>query len=555
MGVGTGPIERTRFESQMKTKQPLWGPRRRKQSGTAMLIAIFALLLISVVGIALVISAGTNSSLAGNYRTATSAYYAGMAGLEEARGRLLWKNPNCLVAQLPGMTPNCPNANFVPTAGVPPLPAMGLMEVRYIVNPAPGETVNPANLSPANPYADNEYETEFGWAVTSTNWQTTASIQSVAGVPNPSYKWVRINVATEKALGLDVNGDGVLDGVTPLVFEPAPTIPCPRPNPSPGLMVPSCAGWSSQTAVEALEITALAVAPYGGHRLLQYIVTPLMVSTSTQRPPAGQPMSADFPAALTLDGNGVAYTSPGTSGFMINGQDQCVGSNNQVYSVAYTDNLDGANIIREATPAQNYQGYPPGAGGPPPPPSKAPATIANANLTPPTSLIRSSWLEPATLDATMQDIVNSADVVIPGPATGATLMRRVPMMSATNPMTIVVNGDLNLNGRNTFGYGLLLVTGNLTYDPDASWDGIVLVVGQGVFTSTQTGAGGFTGAVLVAKTRDSAGNLLASLGQASFSSTSNHPGFGINYNSCWVNTAKGPLSYKVLSFREVPLPN
>ena len=46
-----------------------------------MLIAIFALLLISVVGIALVISAGTNSSLAGNYRTATSAYYAGMAGL------------------------------------------------------------------------------------------------------------------------------------------------------------------------------------------------------------------------------------------------------------------------------------------------------------------------------------------------------------------------------------------------------------------------------------------------------------------------------------------
>lgn len=520
-----------------------------------MLIAIFALLLISVVGIALVISSGTNSSLAGNYRTATSAYYAGMAGLEEARGRLLWKNPDCLVNRPAGMNPNCPNPNFIPTVGVPPMPAMALTDVRYILNPASGETVDPGNLGAANPYADNEYTTEFGFPVTSTNWQTTPSIPSVSGIPNPSYKWVRINVATEKALGLDVNGDGVLDGVTPLVYDPAPTMPCPRANPSPGLMVPNCAGWSSQTAVQALEVTALAVAPNGGHRLLQYIVAPLVVSTATQLPPSGQPTNADFPAALTLDGNGVAYTSPGTSSYMITGQDQCTGSNNLVYSIGYTDNLDGANIIREATPVQNYLGYPAGAGGPPPPPSKAPATIADVYPTPPTSLIRSSWLQPATLDAAMQDIVNSADVVITGPANGTTIMSRAPMMSATNPMTIVVNGDLNLNGRNTFGYGLLLVTGTLTYDPDANWDGIVLVVGQGVFTSTQNGTGGLTGAVFLAKTRNAAGNLLTSLGKASFTSSSSHPGFGINYSSCWVSTAKGPLTYKILSFREVPLPN
>jgi hypothetical protein len=520
-----------------------------------MLIAIFALLLISAIGIALVISSSTDSSLAGNYRTATTAYYAGMAGLEEARGRLLWKNPDCLVNRPAGITPNCPQPTFIPTVGVPPMPAMGLMEVRYILNPAPGETVDPANLSPTNPYADTEFTNEFGWPVTSTNWQTTPSIQSSPGLPNGSYKWVRINVATEYGLGLDVNGDGVLDRTTPLVFDPAPTLPCPRPNPNPGLMVPNCPGWSSQTAVQALEITSLAVTPNGGHRLLQYIVAPLIVSTTTQRPPTGQPVNADFPAALTLDGNGVAYTSPGTSSFMITGQDQCTGSNNLVYSVGYTDNLDGANVIREATPVQNYQGFPPGGGGLPPPPSRAPATIANVYPTPATSLLRSSWMQPATLDAAMQDIVNSADVVITGPAVGATIMNRAPLMSATNPMTIVVNGNLNLNGRNTLGYGLLLVTGTLTYDPDASWDGIVLVVGQGVFTSNQTGAGGFTGAVFLAKTRDTAGNLLGTLGSASFTSISNHPGFGITYNSCWVNSAKGPLSYKVLSFREVPLPN
>ena len=81
----------------MIRKPPARRPRQPKESGVAMFIAIFALLLISVVAIALVVSSGTDSSLAGNYRTASSAYYGGVAGLEEARGRLLWKNPDCFV--------------------------------------------------------------------------------------------------------------------------------------------------------------------------------------------------------------------------------------------------------------------------------------------------------------------------------------------------------------------------------------------------------------------------------------------------------------------------
>ena len=119
-----------------------------------MLIAIFALLLISVVGIALVVSSGTNSSLAGNYRTATSAYYAGMAGLEEARGRLLWKNPDYI-----NITNSYPN--LMSTSGIP---AWGLTQVLYITNPAPGETVNPISANPAN-YPDTEYAVEFPWGL------------------------------------------------------------------------------------------------------------------------------------------------------------------------------------------------------------------------------------------------------------------------------------------------------------------------------------------------------------------------------------------------------
>src|ERR1700747_1886909 len=91
----------------------------RRQRGAALLIAIFALLLISVIAIALIVSSGTETALAKNYRTSTSAYYAGLAGLEEGRGRLLWRNANYLNNTVPGFMP--PSGN----------PSMNLSQVLY----------------------------------------------------------------------------------------------------------------------------------------------------------------------------------------------------------------------------------------------------------------------------------------------------------------------------------------------------------------------------------------------------------------------------------------
>ena len=67
----------------------------------------------------------------------------------------------------------------------------------------------------------------------------------------------------------------------------------------------------------------------------------------------------------------------------------------------------------------------------------------------------------------------------------------------------------------------------------------------------------------MAKTRDGSGNLLSTLGSAFFGSLTSYgsnPGFGINYRSCagqspLGQSALGPLSYKVLSFHEIPLTN
>jgi len=100
--------------------------KRRTEAGIALLIAIFVLLLISVVAIALIVSSGTESALAGNYRSSTAAYYAALSGLEEARGRLLSKNPSSFKNTAVG---------FLPPSGT----TLPIGAVAYVLNPGPAE--------------------------------------------------------------------------------------------------------------------------------------------------------------------------------------------------------------------------------------------------------------------------------------------------------------------------------------------------------------------------------------------------------------------------------
>src|ERR1700687_2598625 len=100
---------------------PAHKSRNAAQRGVALLIAIFALLLISGVAISLIVMAGTESAVDGNYRGSTQAFYAAYSGLEEARGRLSGGHPQAFggfVAVLPHV--------------------MGVNQVRYVLNPSAG---------------------------------------------------------------------------------------------------------------------------------------------------------------------------------------------------------------------------------------------------------------------------------------------------------------------------------------------------------------------------------------------------------------------------------
>ncbi len=174
-------------------------------------------------------------------------------------------------------------------------------------------------------------------------------------------------------------------------------------------------------------------------------------------------------------------------------------------------------------------------------------------------LLPGTLQNPSQVDLIAQTVIQNADVVIPsGVVTyplptinGSQLSASAAAMSPTNPMTVVVNGNLDLTGWRNTGYGMLLVTGNLNYDPDALWQGMILVIGQGTVTGSLGGSGQIDGEVFVAKTRDAFGNLLSSLGKASILFGNNMGGTGIRYSSCSVQKAQPTAGYRILSFHEI----
>lgn len=478
---------------------------RKSETGVALLIAIFVLLLVSVVAICLIVSSGTETSLGGNYRSSTAAYYAALAGLQEGRGRISSKNPNYLGPLLGGPGP------------------LALGQAIYIENPVAGEDVLAV-------YPDTEYAAEFsGTAFNPPIVKPTPSVSNQGGIPGPPYRWVRINAVTEASLKLVIDQSSPNDSTTPLYYDGA------HLN-------------LHQIGTQVFEVTALAILPSGARanptqKLLQYIIAPDSVPLNF-----GGAGGSGFASALTLVGNGVAYTGPGRGSFEVNGDDLSVSGyippTPGVSAIGYTNPGDSAMVAAGANPSSNYT---------------SPTGIPSIGQV----TMPSNVQTPSGLDQIVQTITQSADVVVTPPSGtgGVSLVPSSMMVPAgqpcpTTPMTMVVQGALDLDGwdHHFTGCGLLVVTGDLNIDPETSWTGIILVIGQGNVTGNRSGNGNFTGAILVAKIRDGSGNLLPdpNVGASSVQFSPGMGGNGIQYSSFWSKAALPVTNYKILAFHEIP---
>jgi hypothetical protein len=201
----------------------------QKERGMALLLALFALLLLSAIGLGMVLASYTETRVDTNYNGSLRSYYAARSGLEEVRDRISFPfsttSPKGLADQLPQDIAG--NANGV----------------LYVLNPAGGEIVDPRD--PASPYFDDQLCHDYASGVAATDSKCTV----VPGTPNwnmpwqnsvptatpMGYKWVRVNMKTNRIAApyyVDGNGtsaaldtrvcwDGKTEQLTPSTTSPA----------------------------------------------------------------------------------------------------------------------------------------------------------------------------------------------------------------------------------------------------------------------------------------------------------------------------------------------
>ena len=110
--------------------------RRHGELGVALLLALFALVVVTSIGLGMMFLTDTETIVNSNFRDEQTDYYAARAGLEETRDRMRTGATNTISARLPTAAPGAAGG------------------VLYILNPTGSETVAPWNAS--NSYYDDE---------------------------------------------------------------------------------------------------------------------------------------------------------------------------------------------------------------------------------------------------------------------------------------------------------------------------------------------------------------------------------------------------------------
>ena len=175
----------------------------KDERGMALLSTIFTVLLLTAIGMAMIYASNMDSMINANYRDKQRAQYASVSGVQEARDRI---QPVNVVAQI--------TAPLV-------LPALGAANVIYIVNPQPGDSVEPWDAD--NPYFDNELCQERVLGLTGTpgvpctstaagSWYTTVDDSQSSSAPwnftTPlATKWTRIMLKANNMGVVPVNGN------------------------------------------------------------------------------------------------------------------------------------------------------------------------------------------------------------------------------------------------------------------------------------------------------------------------------------------------------------
>jgi hypothetical protein len=275
----------------------------RKERGMALLLALFALLLLSAIGLCMVLASTMETRIDANYGGSLRSYYAARSGLEEVRDRISF--PSTVSAN--GLADKLPQDIAGNGGGV-----------LYVLNPAGGEIVDPTD--PASPYFDDELCHDYASGVAATDskctvvpgtptwrmpWQSSVPTATPMG-----YKWVRVNMKTNRiAAPYYVDGNGTSAALDTRVCWDGKTEQL-----TPGTTSPACDanGMQQVYMLTSLAASAQAGGPNGSRSLVRFeVVAPSIrppgavtveVGSSTNTNPIPATFNKVLIPATSIDG-------------------------------------------------------------------------------------------------------------------------------------------------------------------------------------------------------------------------------------------------------------
>jgi hypothetical protein len=396
------------------------------------------ILLLSGLAVSLVLLTDSQVRLGQTSQAQGRVFYAALAGLEEARGRMNGASPDTITPLLPS----------------------SVSQVVYIVNSRSSDPVQPTN--PTSPYYDTEYSNEFtGGFASASILPNINSDQPGAGTFTAiPYKWVRITLMTEASAQRDINQDGVLNSTTPVYWDGTQQT------------------LSSTSGSQVFVLTALAVDSTKVMKILQTEVVG----------PTGGGTGFTPLAALASGGSATAsgsqwwllYHSSPPANVIVDGNDNNPGGAGCPPHVTPLPGIMAGGAISSSSASIT--------GNPAMQPSLAPFPQSAATLIsqyqPNATLITSADPSHVTFSGTSYTASGTTLGIQPSGGTFGT----VQIVYADQPLTITGSGNT--------GYGLLLVNGNLTVTGNLNYQGVIIASGQINFTPPSSGNITVSGSIL-----------------------------------------------------------
>jgi Tfp pilus assembly protein PilX len=470
--------------------------QRTEERGIALMVAMFALLILTLIGLAMLTRATTEVLINDNFKRSKTTFLAAEAGTEEARFRL---------------TPAA-GANRIDTL----FPSDGTESTKVVYIRA-NSSIVPTDQSSSNPYRDSEYlvirtrdSSGSQTSTTSTLYGSSPTYLTSIITGTVPYSWVKVTRKTETLAGQDV------DNVTtnqnfPVFYGPLDI------NGKISQYVRDAANALTHNITYSNPvylITTMSLDATGAQRKIQ---TELVVMPPIEANAAIDSFqNVDFQGTLDIDGHDECH--PGDDNYAVYG----------VSSAGTIDSTNGSQTVEGRDPpppaAPGSDSVCPGC----PFNHDVPALIDRLKKHPIFQPISTTGTGVSCSGSPLSCSGSNAQLGTPPPTPGG---------SGGTPKFYYSPGDLRLTGNGSLGYGILVVDGDVEFHGGIYFEGIIIAKGTFNFTGGGSDAINIRGAVIAG---DSISDTTTDIGGS----------IDVQYNSCSIANVFTQMPMTRLTFKD-----